>query len=66
MHDISYNLLVLSQVLLFMKNSTLHQGCGVVVGVGVARSRGNVPGVEVRVGVDQTASTPTPERFFIL
>ena len=31
------------------------------VGVGVARSRGNEPGV----GVDQTASTPTPERFLI-
>ena len=35
------------------------QGCGVGAGVGVARSRGKEPGV----GVDQTASTPTPERF---
>ena len=42
---------------------TFEQGCGVGVraGVGVARSRGNHPGVGV--GVDQIASTPTPERF---
>ena len=37
------------------------QGCGVGVGVGVAQSRGNEPGVGD--GVDQTASTPTSERF---
>ena len=41
-----------------MKNVPIRdQGCG--VGVRVARSRGNEPGV----GVNQTASTPTPEHF---
>ena len=39
----------------------LDQGCGVGARVGVARSRGNEQGVGV--GVDQTASIPTPERF---
>ena len=43
-----------------------NQGCRVGVGVGVARSRGNEPGVGVRVGVDQMASTPTPEHFFLV
>ena len=38
-----------------------YQGCS--VGVGVARSRGNEPGAGVGVRVDQTAATPTPERF---
>ena len=44
---------------------TCGQGCGVGAGVGVrvARSHGNEPGVGVGVGTDQTASTPTPERF---
>ena len=37
------------------------QGCG--IGVGVAQSRGNEPGVVVGVEADQTASTPTLERF---
>ena len=44
--------------------STLYttvQGCK--VGVGVTQSCGNEPGVVV--GVDQTASTPTPERFVL-
>ena len=36
-------------------------GVGAEAGVGVARSRGNEQ--VVGVGVDQTASTPTPERF---
>ena len=35
------------------------QGCG----VGVARSRGNEPGVEVGVGAEKAALTPTPERL---
>ena len=39
------------------------QGCGVVVGVGVVRSRGNEPGVGVGVGVDQATSTLTPDRL---
>ena len=37
-------------------------GCGVGVGFGVARCRGNESGV----GADQTASTPTPESFELL
>ena len=43
-----------------------NQGCGVGVGVGVevAWSRGNEPGVGVRVGVDQMASSPNPGHFF--
>ena len=45
--------------------SSLILGCGVGVGagVGVVQSRGNEPGVRAGVGVDQTASTPIPERF---
>ena len=42
-----------------LRVGSYNQGCG--VGVGVARSRGNVPGAGV--GVDQTALTPTLERF---
>ena len=41
----------------------LNQEYRVGAGVGVARGRGNEPGVGAGVGVDQTASTPTLERF---
>ena len=40
-------------------NCTYVQGCV----VGVARSRGNEPGVGV--GVDQATSTPTPDRLYL-
>ena len=39
------------------------QWCGVCVGVGVARSRGNKSVVGVGVGVDQATSTPIPDHL---
>ena len=44
-------------------NAKQGSGVGAGVRVGVARSRGNEPGVGVVVGIDQTASSPTLERF---
>ena len=46
-----------------MLNHWRDQGCGVGAGVGIARSHCNEPGVGPGVGVNQTASTPIPERF---